>query len=103
MFNTLLSHTGFAIDLIGAFLALANGMAGILSLGMPSLFVALNYLPPIRYQVRVVAYYSMRGLEFECKFDSESCPIATGDEALKLYKFNEDPVVSVLEMAAVIA
>ncbi|KAK7415722.1 hypothetical protein QQX98_005635 [Neonectria punicea] len=99
MFNTLFSHTGFAINLMGVFLALANSMAGILSLNMPSLFEALNYLSPIRYQVRSVAYYSMRGLEFECKFDDGSCPITTGDEALKLYEFDEDPLVSILGMA----
>ncbi|KAK7430510.1 hypothetical protein QQZ08_003029 [Neonectria magnoliae] len=100
MFNTLFSHTGFAINLMGVFLALANSMAGILSLNMPSLFEALNYLSPIRYQVRAVAYYSMRGLEFECKFDDGSCPITTGDEALKLYEFDEDPLVSILGMAS---
>lgn len=36
----------------------------------------------------------MRGLKFECKFD-RSCLIASGHEALKLYKFNKDPVVGV--------
>ncbi|KPM43810.1 putative ABC transporter ATP-binding protein/permease [Neonectria ditissima] len=100
MFNTLFSHTGFAINLMGVFLALANSMAGVLSLDMPSLFVALNYLSPIRYQVRGVAYYALRGLEFDCKFDDGSCPIATGDEALKLYNFDEDPSFSIVGMAA---
>ncbi|KAL6362933.1 hypothetical protein LRP88_02333 [Fusarium phalaenopsidis] len=50
MFNTLFSHTGFAINLMGVILALANSMAGVLSLDMPSLFEYLNYLSPIRYQ-----------------------------------------------------
>ncbi|KAH7128053.1 P-loop containing nucleoside triphosphate hydrolase protein [Dactylonectria estremocensis] len=100
MFNTLFSHTGFAINLMGVFLALANSMAGVLSLDMPSLFEAMNYLSPIRYQVRGVAYYSMRTLLFKCNFHDESCPISTGNEALKLYKFDEEPVASIIGMAA---
>ncbi|RSL68705.1 hypothetical protein CEP54_002653 [Fusarium duplospermum] len=92
MFNTLFSHTGFAINLMGVILALANSMAGILSLEMPSLFEYLNYLSPIRYQVRGVAYYSMRGLSFDCNFDNDTCPITTGEEALKLYRFDEHPL-----------
>lgn len=100
MFNTLFSHTGFAINLMGVFLALANSMAGVLSLDMPSLFKAMNYLSPIRYQVRGVAYYSMRSLSFKCNFHDESCPISTGEEALKLYKFDESPVTSIIGMVA---
>ncbi|WAO90102.1 Hypothetical protein NCS54_00751300 [Fusarium falciforme] len=100
MFNTLFSHTGFAINLMGVILALANSMAGILSLDMPSLFEYLNYLSPIRYQVRGVAYYSMRGLSFDCNFDNGTCPITTGEQALKLYKFDEHPLVSVVGMGA---
>jgi ABC-type multidrug transport system permease subunit len=100
MFNTLFSHTGFAINLMGVILALANSMAGILSLDMPSLFEYLNYLSPIRYQVRGVAYYSMRGLSFDCNFDNDTCPIATGEQALRLYKFDEHPLVGVVGMGA---
>jgi hypothetical protein len=75
-------------------------MAGILSLDMPSLFEYLNYLSPIRYQVRGVAYYSMRGLSFDCNFDNDTCPIATGEQALRLYKFDEHPLVGVVGMGA---
>ncbi|RSL82208.1 hypothetical protein CEP51_005304 [Fusarium floridanum] len=100
MFNTLFSHTGFAINLMGVILALANSMAGILSLEMPSLFEYLNYLSPIRYQVRGVAYYSMRDLSFDCNFENNTCPITTGEQALKLYKFDENPLVSMVGMAA---
>ncbi|RSL48912.1 hypothetical protein CEP53_009379 [Fusarium sp. AF-6] len=100
MFNTLFSHTGFAINLMGVILALANSMAGILSLDMPSLFEYSNYLSPIRYQVRGVAYYSMRDLSFDCNFNNDTCPIETGEQALKLYKFDENPLVSVVGMVA---
>ncbi|KAL2686734.1 hypothetical protein Neosp_004275 [[Neocosmospora] mangrovei] len=100
MFNTLFSHTGFAINLMGVILALANSMAGVLSLDMPPLFEYLNYLSPIRYQVRGVAYYSMRDLSFDCNFDNGTCPISSGEEALRLYKFDEHPLVSVVGMGA---
>ncbi|KAJ0127864.1 Uncharacterized protein HZ326_29026 [Fusarium oxysporum f. sp. albedinis] len=55
MFNTLFGHTGFAVNIMGVFLALANTMAGILSIDMPELFKAFNYLSPIRYGTRAVA------------------------------------------------
>lgn len=100
MFNTLFSHTGFAINLMGVILALANSMAGILSLDMPPLFEWMNYLSPIRYQVRGVAYYSMRELSFNCNFENGTCPITTGEQALKLYKFDEHPFVSLVGMGA---
>lgn len=100
MFNTLLSHTRFAINLLRVFLALANSMAGILSLDMPSLFGALNYLSPIRYQVRDLAYYSMRGLSFKCNFHGGTYTIANGGQALRLCKFGEDPVISIAGRAA---
>ncbi|KAK5994194.1 putative ABC transporter ATP-binding protein/permease [Cladobotryum mycophilum] len=104
MFHTLFSHTGFAVNLMGVFLALANSMAGILSIDMPALFRYFNYLSPIRYQARGIAYYSLHGLSFTCKDDQRlqngSCPIETGDQVLDLYKFHDDPVMYIVGMAA---
>ncbi|WZH42346.1 P-loop containing nucleoside triphosphate hydrolase protein [Fusarium acuminatum] len=104
MFNTLFGHTGFAVNIMGVFLALANTMAGILSIDMPDLFKAFNYLSPIRYGTRAVAPYSLRGLTFTCNDDQRlangKCPIETGQDVLELYNFDVDPVVNVACLAA---
>ncbi|CAF3484152.1 hypothetical protein SNK03_012781 [Fusarium graminearum] len=104
MFNTLFGHTGFAVNIMGVFLALANTMAGVLSIGMPDLFKAFNYLSPIRYGTRAVAPYSLRGIEFTCnneqRLENGKCPIETGQDVLELYSFDVDPVVNIACLAA---
>lgn len=103
MFNTVLPHTGFAVNVMGVFLSVANIMAGILSINMPDLFKAVNYLSPIRYGTRAIAPYSLRGVEFTCN-DSQRqpdgrCPIETGQDVLNLYNFDVDPVVNIAALA----
>ncbi|KAK2595270.1 hypothetical protein QQS21_006985 [Conoideocrella luteorostrata] len=106
MFNTLFEHTGFAVNIMGIFLSVANSMAGVLSINMPELFKAVNYLSPIRYATRSVAPYSLRDIKFTCKDEQRlpdgSCPIETGKQVLDLYNFNVDPVVNAACMAACI-
>ena len=98
MFNTLFGHTGFAVNIMGVFLSVANGMAGVLSINMPDAFNALNYLSPIRYAARALAPYSLRGVDFHCTDEQllpdGSCPITTGEQVLELYDFDVDPVVN---------
>ncbi|TQV92919.1 ABC transporter [Cordyceps javanica] len=98
MFNTLFAHTGFAVNIMGVFLSVANGMAGVLSINMPEAFNAVNYLSPIRYATRAMAPYAMRGVEFHCTGEQTlpdgSCPITTGEQVLNLYNFDVDPNVN---------
>ncbi|OAR01316.1 hypothetical protein LLEC1_03743 [Akanthomyces lecanii] len=98
MFNTLFAHTGFAVNIMGVFLSVANGMAGVLSINMPEAFNALNYLSPIRYATRAIAPYAMRGVEFHCTSEQTlpdgSCPITSGEQVLDLYNFDVDPKVN---------
>jgi ABC-type multidrug transport system permease subunit len=104
MFNTLVGHTGFAVNIMGIVLSVATLMAGILSIDMPDLFKGTNYLSPIRYATRAVAPYSLEGVEFTCnsvqRLPDGSCPIETGQDVLDLYKFNADPVVNIGALAA---
>jgi hypothetical protein len=103
MFNTLFSHTGFAVNLTSIFLSVANAMAGILSTDMPALLKAMNYLSPIRYGTRAVAPYSLRGVEFTCndsqRLPSGDCLIETGQQVLDLYKFDVDAVENIAALA----
>lgn len=104
MFNTLFGHTGFAVNAMGIFLSLANTMGGVMSIDMPRLFTSLNYLSPIRYALRAVAPYSLRGVEFTCndsqRLLSGKCPIENGQEVLELYRFDVDPKVNAACLAA---
>lgn len=106
MFNTLFGHTGFAVNIMGIFLSVANSMAGVLSINMPDMFKAVNYLSPIRYATRSVAPYSLRDITFTCsdeqRLPNGNCPIETGKQVLDLYDFNDDPVLNVALMAACI-
>lgn len=103
MFNTLFGHTGFAVSLMGLFLSIANVMAGVLSINMPTLFKAFNWISQIRYAVHGVALYSLRGIKFTCNDEQRlpdgSCPINTGEEILQLYSFDDDPVMNVAALA----
>lgn len=98
MFNTLFAHTGFAVNIMGVFLSVANGMAGVLSINMPEAFKAVNYLSPIRYAARAIAPYAMRGVNFHCTsaqtLPDGSCPITSGEQVLELYNFDVDPNVN---------
>ncbi|ATY65700.1 ABC efflux transporter [Cordyceps militaris] len=98
MFNTLFAHTGFAVNMMGVFLSVANGMAGVLSIHMPPAFDALNYLSPIRYATRAMAPYAMRGVRFGCTPEQAlpdgACPITSGEQVLTLYNFDVDPNVN---------
>ncbi|KAL5627865.1 hypothetical protein BROUX41_002613 [Berkeleyomyces rouxiae] len=104
MFNTLFNHTGFAVTLTSVVLSLANSMVGVLSTDMPAFLDALNYLSPVRYAARLVAAYSLRGVRFRCDDGQRGpdgrCLIATGEDALHLYKLDEDPVANAMGLLA---
>ncbi|KAH0492707.1 hypothetical protein TgHK011_007648 [Trichoderma gracile] len=103
MFNTLVNHTGFAVNIMGMFLSIANAMAGVLSIDAPEAFKALNYLSPIRYALRSIAPYALQNERFYCKPGQQladgTCPIETGKQVLQLYRFDDDPVVNVAALA----
>lgn len=66
-------------------------MTGIMSINMPSFLNAVNYLSPIRYAIRNLAPYTLRGLHFTCTASQEVngvCPITTGKQVLDLYNLD---------------
>lgn len=104
MFNTLFSdHTGFAVTAVSIVLSVGNIMQGILSIDMPALFNAFNYLSPLRYAVKALGPVSLRGLTFSCgqeqKLSDGSCVIGTGEQVLQLYKLDVNPVVNIAALA----
>ncbi|EOD49342.1 putative abc transporter protein [Neofusicoccum parvum UCRNP2] len=69
MFNTVFSHTGFAVNITSVFLSVAQIMAGIMSIDMPPFLQDMNYLSPIKYVVANLAPYSLNGVKFTCTDD----------------------------------
>lgn len=107
MFNTLFSdHTGFAVTAVSILLSVANTMAGIMSINMPALFNAFNYLSPIRYAVRALGPVSLRGQTFTCGVEHQlpdgSCVISNGEQVLDLYRLNVDAKTNIAALAGVI-
>ncbi|KAF4536112.1 ABC transporter-like protein [Lasiodiplodia theobromae] len=89
MFNTVFSHTGFAVNITSVFLSVAQIMAGIMSINMPVFLQDMNYLSPIKYVIANLAPYSLNGVKFTCtegqRLANGRCPIETGEEVLQLY------------------
>lgn len=105
MFNTLFAHTGFAVNFVSVFLSIAQMMSGIMSINMPAFLRGVNYISPLRYAVRSLAPFSLRGMKFTCtdaqRLPGGECPITTGEQVLDLYDLNADPVVNILVLGAV--
>ncbi len=103
-FNTLFSHTGFAVNITSVFLSVAMTMSGILSINMPGFLQGVNYLSPIRYAVRNLVPYSLRGINFTCNAEQRlpdgSCTISTGTDVLNLWNLNVNPLVNILALGA---
>ncbi|KAI1459670.1 P-loop containing nucleoside triphosphate hydrolase protein [Annulohypoxylon moriforme] len=106
MFNTLFNHTGFAVNVISILLSVAQIMAGIMSINMPELFKAFNYISPLKYATAALAPFTLRGVEFTCddsqRLPNGQCQIETGEQVLDLYKLNVDPYVNLGALGAAI-
>ena len=102
IFNTLVSHTGFAVSLTSIVLSIATIMGGIMSLDIPSFLQAFNHLSPIKWSVGNLAPYSLRGVVFTCtdfqKLENGRCPIETGEDVLKLWGLNGNAKLNVLAL-----
>ncbi|KAI9806378.1 MAG: hypothetical protein M1825_006493 [Sarcosagium campestre] len=92
IFNTFVRHTGFAVSFMSVWLSTATILAGILSLDVPRVLEAFNYLSPLKYSVANLAPYSLRAETFTCteaqRLPNGRCPIETGVQALELYNLN---------------
>lgn len=114
-FNTLFTHTGFSVNCMSVLLSCAQIMGkslllldrletdgklgGVISLNVPPFLQAMNHLSPIKYAVENMAPYTLRGLHFTCEEWQKvqgQCPINTGEDALDLYKLNNDPEIRIM-------
>jgi len=100
-FNTLVSHTGFSVNMMSVFLSIAQVMSGVLSLQIPRFLQAWNHLSPVKWAVANMAPYTLRGIRFTCEAWQKingACPITTGEQVLDLYKLNSDPALKLMAL-----
>lgn len=107
MFNTLFSsHTGFAMTLTSVLLSIANAMGGIMSIDMPELFRAFNYISPVRYAVLTLAPFTLKGVQFSCddtqRLPTGQCILSTGEDVLDLYKLNVNGTLNLALLATLV-
>lgn len=102
MFNTLFTHTGFAINVTSVVLSVATMMSGVMSLQIPAFLQAFNHLSPIKYALGNLAPYSLRGVVFTCEADQRMgngrCPIETGEDVLRQYNFETDAGLNLMAL-----
>lgn len=102
MFNTLVAHTGFAVNLTSVVLSIATIMGGIMSLNIPSFLQAFNHLSPIKWSLGNLANYTLKGIHFTCpdaqKLPNGQCPISTGEEVLNLYNLQTNAALNLMAL-----
>ncbi|KAL9104337.1 MAG: hypothetical protein Q9163_000683 [Psora crenata] len=102
MFNTLFSHTGFAVNVTSVFLSVGTMMAGVMSLNIPSFLQAFNHLSPLKWSLGNLAPYSLRGVKFRCtdyqRLSNGQCPINTGEDVLGQYNFQTNAGLNLLAL-----
>ncbi|KAI5284520.1 hypothetical protein KEM54_001269 [Ascosphaera aggregata] len=97
---TLFTNVGFAVNILSLVLSIATTMGGVVSLNVPPVLSAINYISPLKYSVANIAPYSMESLSFSCE-DAQlspdgNCPISTGVQVLQMYKLDKNPGLYVL-------
>ena len=106
VFNTLVAHTGFAVNLTSVILSVATIMGGVLSLNIPAFLQAWNHLSPIKWSIGNLAPYTFRGIKFTCadaqRLPNGACPIETGEQALKLYNLDTNARLNLVLLAVIV-
>ena len=103
VFNTLVAHTGFAVNLTSVFLSVSMLMGGVMSLQIPAFLQAFNHLSPVKWSLGNLAPYTLQGVVFSCTDDQRlpngQCQIASGEDALRLYGFEgNEPGLNLLAL-----
>jgi hypothetical protein len=102
MFCTLFNHVGFSVQITSVLLSISIIMSGIMSLDVPDVLNAFNYLSPVKYSVSNLAPYAMRGQTFTCtdaqRLPTGRCPIETGEEVLDLYNQHGNPELNLMAL-----
>lgn len=89
IFNTLFLHEGFAVNIISVLLSIGSMMAGIMSLNMPPVLKAFNWLSPLKYAAGVISNIAFEGVKFSCegqvKDATGNCLLNSGEAVMNNY------------------
>lgn len=94
VFNTIFLHEGFAINVISVILSISTMMAGLLSLQMPVVLKAINWISPVKYSVGALTSEAFpETLKFTCEGQSidpntGKCLMMNGKQVLSVYGLN---------------
>ena len=102
VFNTLFSHTGFAVNVTSVFLSVASTMAGIMSLNIPGFLQAFNHLSPLKWALGNLVPYTFQGVIFTCgddqKLPNGQCPIRNGEDVMRQFNFETTAWLNLLAL-----
>lgn len=77
-FNSMLNHTGLAVQIVSVFLSVAVMMSGLMSIEMPPFFRDLSYIGPVKYAVMsCINIVFQRSKRFTCTADSGASEVAS--------------------------
>jgi ABC-type multidrug transport system permease subunit len=104
--NSVISDSRLTLSITNIFISIAQTMAGILNVNMPTWLQRVNYISPLTYVSRNLMPYFFRGVTFDCNpedvLSSGACRKIHGDDILRLYRFNYDPKVQLAILAGVV-
>lgn len=101
IFNTIFDHLGLAMNIISNLIIVAIFMGGTMSLNMPILFRAFNYISPLKWQVLALAKLGFQHETFRCIDDSKSCILNTGSAVLKQYGLESNYAVDMIAVSII--
>jgi ABC-type multidrug transport system ATPase subunit len=101
LFNTIFDHMGIAVNILSNLLIVGIFMGGTMSLNMPVLFRAFNYISPLKYAVLMLAQLGLEGQVFECLGGAQSCALSTGEEVLAQYNLESTLWVNYVALFAI--
>ncbi|ODV89290.1 hypothetical protein CANCADRAFT_137067 [Tortispora caseinolytica NRRL Y-17796] len=96
IFNTLVRHIGFAVNLISVVLSTGAIMSGVLSLNMQGFLKGINYISPAKYGAETMLYFGFQDVEFsscytgDYSINGEACTEITGAEFLQTFGYDAD-------------
>lgn len=105
IFTTIFDHLGLAVNFVTNLLIISIFMGGTMSLNMPVLFRAFNYINPLKYAVLALAKLGFEGQTFSCSSGdstSSSCLLSTGEAVLDQYKLNSNLAMNFVGVTVII-
>lgn len=100
LFNTIFDHIGMSVNILSNLLVVGIFMGGTMSLNMPVLFKAFNYISPLKYAVLILSQLGFEGQVFEC-VGTDSCSLSTGEQVLEQYNLTSTLWVNYVALLAI--